>query len=58
MELEGVRLVGIHRLQVIGGWAVGYDARRRCPIARVVVATRCAGLEGDGKRQEGMTAVS
>ena len=41
-----------------GGWAVGYHARRRCRMARVVVATRCAALEGDGGRREGMTAVS
>ena len=58
MELEGVRLVGIHHRQVVGGWALGYDAQRRCQMAWVVVATMCASLEGDGGCQEGMTAVS
>ena len=58
MELEGVRLVGIHRCQMVSGLDVGYDAWRRCQIAWVVVATRCAALEGDGGRQEGMTTVS
>ena len=58
MELEGVRLVGIHCCQVVSGPDVGYDAWRRCRIDWVVVATRCAALDGDGGRQEGMTTLS
>ena len=54
-EKEAVVAVG-H--EVVGGWAVGYDTRRRCQMARVIVATWCSGLKGDGGRQEGMTAVS
>ena len=56
IQLEGVRLrlMGTHRRQVVGGWAVGYDADEMTYIvylmAQVVVVTRCVGLEGESGR--------